>query len=380
MSKPGAHILILLSDAYGGFGGISQYNRDLIEALCSLDEVGSVEALPRIAKDPIGELPAKLRFTLSGRGGHLRYAAAALARGLSGPKPDVVLCGHINLLPLCWLIARLRGAELVLLIFGIDAWTPTRRLFADRLTGTVDRVVSISKITLDRYLEWAEPPRKGTGLLPNAIHLEQYGVAPKAADLVEKFGLDGRKVLMTFGRMAGRERAMGFDRMIETMPRLLERDPTITYMIAGTGDDMERLQQKARDFGVAEQVVFTGLVPEERKADYFRLADVYVMPSRGEGFGFVFLEAMACGIAVIASRADGGFEAVREGELGVAVDPADTGAICGAIFESFEKPREIPSGLSYFAFPNFIERTRQIFFGRQASDTGTVASIENPLG
>lgn len=360
--KRGAHVLVLLSDAFGGFGGISQYNRDLLEALCLLDEVASVEALPRIAKEPLGNLPAKLRFDLSGVGGYAKYIAAALKRGLFGPKPDIVLCGHINLLPLCRLIAKLRGARLVLLIFGIDAWTPTPRTLANRLTGTVDQVVSISQITLDRYLEWAAAPRLGTHLLPNAIHAADYGVAPKAPDLVEQLGLDGRIVLMTFGRLAGRERAKGFDRMIETLPMLRERDPRIAYVIAGTGDDMERLQTKARDLGVAEHVVFTGMVPEERKADYFRLADVYAMPSRGEGFGFVFLEAMACGIPVVASRSDGGFEAIREGELGIAVDPLDSEAVMEGVFEALQRPREIPAGLSYFAFENFVKRTRAIFF------------------
>lgn len=361
MSKSGAHILMLLSDAYGGFGGISQYNRDLIEALCALDEVASVEGLPRIARDPIGPIPAKLRFDVSGRGGYARYMAVALKRGLFGPKPDIVLCGHINLLPICWLIARLRGARLDLLIFGIDAWTPTKWGLANRLTGAVDRVVSISRITLDRYLEWAGRPRQGTAILPNAIHLEEYGIGPKAPDLVEQFGLAGRKVIMTFGRLAGKERAKGFDRMIETMPGIIARDPGFIYVVAGRGDDLERLQAKAVEYGVGDHVVFTGMVPEERKADFFRLADVYAMPSSGEGFGFVFLEAMACGIPVIASCTDGGFEAIREGQLGLAVDPQDSAAICEGVFQSMGQPRAIPAGLGYFAFPNFIERTRQIF-------------------
>lgn len=357
-----SHVLILLSDAYGGFGGISQYNRDLIEALCALDEVGAVEALPRVAREPLGAMPDKLRFDLSGVGGYARFTLASLRRGLLGPRPDIVLCGHINLLPLSWLIARLRGARLVLLIFGIDAWVPTRWKLSNALTGAVDQVISISQVTLDRYLGWAARPRIGTGLLPNAIHPEFYGVADKAPDLVERFGLAGRTVIMTFGRLAGRERMKGFDRTIETLPLLIDRDPTILYLIAGTGDDADRLRAKADALGVGAHVLFTGLVPEDRKADYFRLADVYVMPSRGEGFGFVFLEAMACGIPVIASRADGGFEAVRNGELGLAVDPLDSEEICRGVFDCLGKPRAVPAGLSYFEFPKFIERTRQLFF------------------
>jgi phosphatidylinositol alpha-1,6-mannosyltransferase len=362
MSPSGAHILVLLTDGYGTLGGIAQYNRDLIDALCALDEVASVEALPRNLDGPLEPLPAKLTYNAAGVAGRARYVAAAMSRGLLGPKPDIVVCAHINLLSLAHTIARARGAELVLTIFGVDAWAPTRHQRANRLTAKVDRVISISQLTLDRYLAWASAPRKGTALLPNAIHAEDYGMAPKAPDLVAQFDLEGRTVLMTFGRLDARERAKGFDEMIEALPALRERDPAILYMIAGKGDDMERLRAKASALGVADQVRFTGLVPEERKADYFRLADAYVMPSKGEGFGFVLLEAMACGVPAMGSSIDGTLEAVRGGELGTVVDPRDRDALIAGVFETLARPREIPEGLAWFAFPNFIERTREILF------------------
>ena len=356
----GAHVFMLLSDAYGGFGGISQYNRDFIDAMCSLPDIASVEAMPRLAEQPLGPLPDKLSFLLSGVGGIGRFVRAAFWRGLTGPRPDIVICGHINLLPLCTLIAKLRGAQLVMLIFGIEVWQPTKRFLADRLVGQIDLVVSISRVTLERYLSWASGPRGGTALLPNAIHLEHYAAGPKAPDLVAEYGLAGRKVLMTFGRMASSERAKGFDEMIEVLPRLRERDPRILYLAAGKGDDLNRLKEKAAALGVADHVVFTGMVPENRKADHFRLADVYVMPSRGEGFGFVIIEALACGVPAIASTFDGGFEAIREGMLGIAVDPADPGQIERAIFSALKTPKGIPEGLDYFSFPNFINRLRAI--------------------
>ncbi|RYY41547.1 MAG: glycosyltransferase family 1 protein [Sphingomonadales bacterium] len=321
--------------------------------------------MPRIAKEPLGALPAKLDFDLSGLGGTRRFALAALRRGLTGPKPDVVVCGHLYLLPVCALIAKLRGARLDLLIFGIDAWEPTGRI-ADRLTGMVDHVVSISQVTLDRYLRWARPPRAGTALLPNAVHAADYGVGPKAPDLVETFGLAGRTVLMTFGRLAARERAKGFDRMIEVLPMLRAEDPSIIYVIAGVGDDRLRLEEKAARRGVAEHVVFTGLVPEARKADYFRLADAYVMPSHGEGFGFVFLEAMACGVPAVASRTDGGVEAIRGGEIGITVDPEDPVSVRDGVMAALARPRGVPAGLSYFSFENFTARLRAILFPNAA--------------
>lgn len=359
----GAHALMLLSDAYGGFGGISQYNRDFLDALCALPQVGSVEALPRIAVPPIGDLPARLVFNLDGLGGIARFTRAALTRGLTGPKPDIVICGHINLLPLCVMIATLRRAKLVMLIFGIEVWQPTARKLVDSLVSRIDTVISISRVTLERYLAWASAPRLGTAILPNAIHLEHYGIEPKADDLVAQYGLSDRKVLMTFGRMAGEERAKGFDEMIEILPRLRAKDPSFIYIAAGKGDDMARLKAKAVEFGVADHVVFTGMVPEDRKADYFRLADVYTMPSRGEGFGFVFLEAMACGVPAVASHSDGGFEAIRDGAIGIAIDPSSQEELENAIFTALSRGKQIPAGLAYFAFPNFGRRLGEMLFG-----------------
>ncbi|QNA83250.1 glycosyltransferase family 4 protein [Sphingomonas sp. So64.6b] len=354
---------MLLSDAYGGFGGISQYNRDFLDALCVLPQVGSVEALPRIAVPPIGDLPTRLVFNLDGLGGIARFTRAALKRGLTGPKPDIVICGHINLLPLCVLIATLRRAKLVMLIFGIEVWQPTARRLVDRWVSRIDTVISISRVTLERYMAWAAAPRLGTAILPNAIHLEHYGMAPKADDLVAQYGLADRKVLMTFGRMAGEERAKGFDEMIEILPRLRAKDPSFIYIAAGKGDDMARLKAKAVEFGVADHVVFTGMVPEDRKADYFRLADVYTMPSRGEGFGFVFLEAMACGVPAVASHSDGGFEAIRDGAIGIAIDPSSQDELENAIFTALSRGKQIPAGLAYFAFPNFGRRLGEMLFG-----------------
>jgi phosphatidylinositol alpha-1,6-mannosyltransferase len=353
---PRVRVLMLLSDAYGGFGGISQYNRDFLEAACALPAVATVEALPRLAEPPLGVLPDKLNFTLAGLGGVPRFVAAAMRRGLFGPRPGVVICGHINLLPLCALIACARQAHLVLLIYGIDAWQPTGRPLVDRATARVDTVISISRLTLERYLGWAAPPRGGSDLLPNAVQLDRYGMGPKPADLVARYGLAGRKVLMTFGRMAGEERAKGFDEMIELLPRLRRRDPALLYLAAGKGEDMDRLKHKAAALGVADHVVFTGMVPEERKADYFRLADVYVMPSHGEGFGTVLLEAMACGVPAIASGRDGGREAVRDGLLGDVVDPESPDEIERAIFAALDRPRAVPAGLDYFSFDNFRRR------------------------
>ncbi len=145
------------------------------------------------------------------------------------------------------------------------------------------------------------------------------------------------------------------------MPDLIKEVPAIVYMIAGDGDDRSRLEEKARSLGLTDRIIFTGLIPEAEKADHYRLADAYVMPSRGEGFGFVFLEAMVCGIPVVASQSDGSREAVRNGSLGLLVNPADKRELKKAILEALNCPKgTIPEGLAYFSFDNFSDRLSKI--------------------
>jgi glycosyltransferase involved in cell wall biosynthesis len=225
-------------------------------------------------------------------------------------------------------------------------------------------VVAISAATAAKFRAWAHPAGQKLQTLPNAIHPEWYGPGPKNPELLRRYGLEGRRVLMTLGRLVSVERYKGFDEVLELMPELVRTMPDLAYLIVGDGTDRARLEEKARALGLDGRVVFAGHVVEAEKADHYRLADAYVMASRGEGFGFVLLEAMACGIPVVASRLDGGREAVRDGELGLLVDPANREQLRAAILEALARPKGIvPAGLDHFSFANFEARTHGLFDG-----------------
>jgi phosphatidyl-myo-inositol dimannoside synthase len=352
-AKSSARVLFLTTDSYGGHGGIAYYNRCLTEAMAAMPELSQVVVLPRVQRFKAGPIPAKVRF-LSRAAGRKRNYLNALA-GLLGERFDLVICGHLHLLPLAAPFAFATRRRLVLQVHGIDAWEPPG--LATRMwLPFVDEVWSVSAVTRDRMNQWAGLPLSRYTIIPNTIHLEQYGIQSRRDELVAQYNLAGRTVIMTLARLAGFERYKGIDEVLEVMPELVAQDPTLIYLIVGDGDDQPRLEAKVRELGLADRVIFTGFVEEQRKADHLRLADAFVLPGRGEGFGIVYLEAMACGVPVVGSRLDGSREALRDGELGELADPGDLASVRASILKALAKPKAVPAGLSYYDWPHFSDR------------------------
>jgi len=186
----------------------------------------------------------------------------------------------------------------------------------------------------------------------------------KRKDLLDHYKLENSILIMTLARLSGAEQYKGVDEVLEAMPALLEKEPRLKYLVAGDGDDRPRLERKAQSLGLSEKVIFAGMIKEADKADHFRLADAFVMPGRGEGFGFVFLEALACGVPAVGSQVDGSREALRDGMLGELVDPTNPESIKQGILKALAKPKAIPEGLGYFAWPAFAERVAAAMRGR----------------
>ena len=352
---------MLASDAHGGFGGIAQYNRDLIDALASQPGVSEIVVLVRAIENADFTAPAKVTYDRAAADGAGAFILRTLNHAALGGHFDLVLCGHVNLTPLSLLARWIAGARMVVSVHGIDAWTrPPRRVTGWSLRAA-DMILSVSAHTVVRMRTWLRAPIPPVVVIPNAIDIESFGLADKDPELVQRHGLVGKRVIMTLGRMATNERAKGFDELIELMPRLRELCPDLVYLCAGDGDDRARLEAKAQALGCLDSVVFTGRIPENRKADYFRLADAYVHPSRMEGFGIVLLEALACGIPVVGSTLDATEEALLHGELGQAVDPFDKEALAGAIISAINQPKRVPERLAHYAHANFRARVAEAF-------------------
>jgi phosphatidylinositol alpha-1,6-mannosyltransferase len=281
--------MALVTDAFGGQGGIAQYNRDFFEALIDCGLASCLIVLPRYALNDV-VTPVRVR-QIAPRAGRAAYVVAAIREALFRPI-DVVFCGHLLMAPLALLIARLKRAKLIIQMHGIEAWR--RPTWPCRTAvEAASLVLCVSRYTRTQVLKWAAIASERVVVLPNTVGANF--TPGDGSKLRNAWGLYGKRVLLSVGRMSAQERYKGHDRVIRTIPKLLEAGHDAVYVIVGEGDDRGRLQLLAEQEGVADRVYFMGALDPAILVDAYRMADLFVMPSTGEGFGIAFLEAMACG-------------------------------------------------------------------------------------
>ena len=312
-------VLALAAEAYGGYGGIAQSTRDLIQALLSIPEICEVEVLPRLSREPSPETPEGV-WQQAARPGKLAYAFQALKLALIRP-PDVVYCGHAFMAPVALLVARLSGARLVSHVHGLEVWNPLSRTARHGLAAS-DLLLCVSQYTADKVIGILDVDPARCAIVYNTLD-ERFVPGDRFAAR-KRFGIKpSAVVLSTVSRLDSGQRHKGHDHVIPLLSDLAADIVGLVYLIAGTGDDRERLERLARDTGAADLVRFVGYVPAEDLPDLYRASDLYVMPSHGEGFGIAFVEAMASGTPALGLDEGGASEALRNGELGRAVDLTD---------------------------------------------------------
>jgi glycosyltransferase involved in cell wall biosynthesis len=353
-------MLMLLTDGFGGAGGIAKFNRDFLWALDSCNIVERVHALPRLIVEPIKSraIPEAVVYDRKAASGKIAFMIRALAHLVDASQVNLVICGHINLLPAASLMSRLCGARLVLIIHGIEAWERPGNPLSRRLARKVDAFISVSRFSAKKFAAWSGVPIEQTFTLPNGVDLDRFRPQKRDIELLKRYGLQSSRVILTVGRLEPRERYKGIDEVIGVMPLLVKRFPNLKYLIVGDGSDRTRLEVKAAALGLAANIIFTGHIPESEKVAHYNLADAFVMPSSGEGFGIVLIEAAACGIPVVGSKVDGSHEALLDGQLGRLVDPKTPEELVQAVVGILEKTRarRRMKGIEFFSMQKFRSR------------------------
>lgn len=275
-----------------------------------------------LGTDPPPEGTAPGASFQAGGGSARRLGARVLGRHLLSPRPAFVydLLGPARLETL---VPAALGAPYALMMLGVEVWVQLDRLRCQALSGAALRL-SISEHTARRAAEVIPNCLGPVDLLP--LTLETRAPAGEIDEaLVARLG---EGFLLCVGRMSTLELYKGHDALLETMPRLLALHPAarhagIRLVITGGGDDRARLEAKALALGLAEAVIFTGFVSEATLAELYARCRAFVLPSRGEGFGLVYLEAMRAGKPCIAVAGGAAAEVVTDGETGLLV-PLET--------------------------------------------------------
>ncbi|MFT5448864.1 MAG: phosphatidylinositol alpha-1,6-mannosyltransferase [Gammaproteobacteria bacterium] len=347
-------VLALVSDGFGAHGGIAAYNRELLNALGDSAQISWLRVLPRFA----GCVPRHAKITQDiARRNRYRYALAVIARCVR-ESADWVFCGHVHHLPLACLAATLCGGRVWLQLHGIEAWQSPGRL-TGAMTRRCDLVTAVSRVTRERFLSWSNVDPQRVKVLSNTFS-PHFTPGNVDAALRERFVANGEALILTVSRLHKSERYKGHEHVMRALLEApLQTQPKPAYVIAGDGDDVRYLQQRARDLGLEKRVHLIGPVAPSGLRALYRSADVFVMPSTGEGFGIVYLEAAACGIPVVGGDADGARDALREGELGALVDARDPVAIAQAIRTAIDTPHA-PQGTALFSRAQFREQLRGV--------------------
>ncbi len=324
-------VLALLPNAYHDGGGIAQYNRDWLLAVSSVKAVSEIHlcCLGTGSADAQDKMPEKISG-MQTRQSKWRFALAAIQE-VRHFEPDIIFCGHFGLLKLVRWLPKKQHWKLWLQLHGIEAWPLASRNMRT-IAAKADFVTCVSRFTRSKALAWLNIAPEKIRVLPNTVH-ENFSPGEKKNLTLQTAD---KKILLTVGRLSAAERYKGQDKVIAALPEIIKKQPNILYLIAGSGDDEERLRQLAQHYLVQDHVKFLGHIIETDLPDVFRLADLYVMPSTGEGFGIAYLEAMACGTPALGLNVDGSVDPLADGELGMVIDPKQS--LAEYILQALENP------------------------------------------
>jgi glycosyltransferase involved in cell wall biosynthesis len=255
-------------------------------------------------------------------------------------KPDLVIMMHLNFAPVALILKKLIGTRYIAIAHGVDAWNIQNPLLKKSLYAA-DLILSVSNFTRDRlHQEQSLPPDK-LGILHNTFEANAWKIAPKPRHLLDKYRLQPeQKIILTVSRLVASEQYKGYDRLLDAMPIIRQTIPDIHYIIVGKGSDRDRIEQIIQQKGLQNCVTLAGFIADEHLCDHYNLCDLFAMPSKGEGFGIVYLEALACGKPVLAGNLDGSVDALCNGKLGVLVNPDSPQEIAEATIKILSEDHE----------------------------------------
>lgn len=333
-SKAEAKKIIGLFPELLGVGGIQEAGRLTAAALQEISlRHDNWTSYFQSLSDPVGMQEfeaAEKRIGLRGFGrSKVRFVLSAIRQSKQGAR--VVLAAHPNLaLPAVTMKQYSRRLKTIVMSHGVEVWKPLP-LLRHRALLAADLVLAPSGDTAQKLGEIQGVPSAKVRKLAWPINPDFLRMAAEAHSLPLPNEFPQGRVILTVGRWAASERYKGADDLIRSMVQLRARFPGLHLVAVGDGDDLPRLQKIAADLGVSESVRFlTSLSRQEIAACYAR-CEIFALPSTGEGFGLVFLEAMAFGKPLVGAACGGTTDVVEDDVNGLLVPPGNSERLVEAL-------------------------------------------------
>jgi glycosyltransferase involved in cell wall biosynthesis len=343
-------ILFLLSEAFRSHGGLQAYNRTLLRAAADfvLANGGSVQALCQ--KDSIRDfdaryLPAEAGTFQGFDGSRSAFATAAMLAARQ--RPDWVILGHAQYLPLAPLLRGLARRRVACVLLGVEAWARWRPL--QRLgRGACTEFITISDFTHRQNQRVNHTQQTPAHLLP--CSLDPFWEPPATQP-----GKPSGTTLLTVARLSSRERYKGVDDLIAALPLVQWAHPKVRLRVVGDGSDRSRLEALARELQLGDEVAFLGAIGDDDLRLEYAACDLFAMPSAREGFGIVFLEAASYRKASLGATAGGTPEVIRDGFTGILVPPGNPALLSLTIVDLLRSPERL-AALGNAAFEDLQTR------------------------
>ena len=357
-----------LLSAFSLQGGIERFNRALLHAMYLLEQKRGCNVSAMILHDNgLNEnsyVPSTRLKAL--KGNKIYFLLSSL---LYLFKRETWVIGHMNLAPIGYLRKLIfPSRRLIMICHGIEVFQPLKGI-KKKILQKADMILAVSSHTKSELILKQNVAEEKIVLFPNT--LDPFFKLPenfnKPDYLKKRYHISEEKILLTVARLSSSEGYKGYDQVLNTIPQLLKSGQDVKYILCGKADATEetRIRNLIQKLEIESHVVLTGFIPENELVDHYLLSDVFVMPSNGEGFGIVYLEAMACGREVVAGNKDGGTEALQFGKLGTLVDPDDQQDLLKGISNALSNPRDPlliqQNMLEYFSFEQFKKRTALVF-------------------
>ena len=338
MTEHDKRIFLWIPDMFQFKGGIQVYSNFFVEAIQNIypradynvffkndtHSTPNISFLPQTCFHFAGNvsIPWRTPFFLS------QLLVNALRQ-----KPDLIITTHLNFTIAAYWLKKLAQIPYITVAHGIEAWNIQKPTLKKALQ-CADRILAVSSYTRDRLVRQQNLDPHKVVVLPNTFNSGRFQPGEKPTHLWERYGINQNKfIVLTVARLSKSEKHKGYDKILAALPQIRREIPNVHYLLVGKGDDRPRLEQLINQLQLQDCVTLAGFVPDEELADYYNLCDVFAMPSKKEGFGIVYLEAMACGKPCLAGNQDGALDALCQGELGALVDPDDVEAIAQTLVQ-----------------------------------------------